>query len=116
MTGSGEDCKFKTIKMKIYEFCWPGNEIDWIFAPNKKEAKKFYLKHTGCGDLDNCKIKIIPKKEWGEHTTFDPNESEPDSAEDYNEDDYMCGYKIIGTFADYAKENDTIDIIATTEF
>ena len=36
--------------------------------------------------------------------------------EDYNEDDYSCGLKIIETFAEYAERNTTTDMIATTEY
>lgn len=103
--------------MKIYEFSYPNEVKDWVFAPNIKEAKEFYLSHSGCGDLECATIKRIPKSEWNNLYLIDPNESEPDEdEEDYNEDDYLNGYKIVETFADYAKRNKSTDIICTTEF
>ena len=47
---------------------------------------------------------------------LDLNEQEPDEDEDYNEDDYSCGLKIIETFAEYAEKNTITDMIATTEY
>ena len=52
--------------MKIYVFKWNGGEQDWVFAPNMKEAKEFYLKFTGCGDLKDATVKRVPKSKWGE--------------------------------------------------
>ena len=102
--------------MRIYQFEYPRNERDWVFAPTMKEAKEFYISFTECGDLNNVKVSVVPKKEWCNHYILDINESEPESDEDYNEDDYSCGYKILNTFAEYADLNDSIDLIATTEF
>jgi hypothetical protein len=106
-----------TTKMKIYAFKYPGGETDWVFAPKIKEAEEFYINHTGCGDLDECEVSRVPKKEWSSHLILDINESEPDLDEvDYNEDDYSCGYKIKETFAEYAAREKTTDLIATTEY
>jgi hypothetical protein len=103
--------------MKIYEFKWDGGSTDWVFAPTIKEAKDFYLKFTGCGDLLMTEVKSIPKSKWNEMYLLDPNESEPDEEdEDYNEEDYSCGLKIIESFAEYAKRNTITDMIATTEY
>jgi hypothetical protein len=103
--------------MKIYVFKWSGGQEDWVFAPTMKDAKEFYLKFTGCGDLSSCEVQIVSKKEWKTHFILDINEAEPDPEEvEYNEEDYSCGYKIEETFADYAKSNTTTDLIATTEF
>ena len=102
--------------MKIYRFEYSGGETDWVFAPNVKEAKEFYLNFTGCSDLTNTTIKLVPKSKWNEAYLLDPNEIEPDEDEDYNEEDYSCGLKIIETFAEYAARNSVIDIIATTEY
>lgn len=103
--------------MKIYRFKYSGGETDWVFAPNIKEAKEFYLRHTGCGDLSDCEVKSIPKKEWSQNYILDINDSEPDPDEvGYNEDDYCCGYRIQETFVEYAERNTITDLIATTEF
>ena len=100
--------------MNIYEFSYSAGETDWVFAPNIKEAKGFYLSFTDCGDLTLATVKRVPKSKWNEMYLVDPNESEPD--DDYEEDDYACGYKIIETFADYARRNTITDMIATTEY
>lgn len=100
--------------MNIYTFTYYGGETDWVFAPDIKEAKDFYLKFTGCGDLTLITVKRVPKSKWNEMYLLDPNESVPD--EDYNEDDYSCGLKIIETFAEYAERNTVTDMIATTEY
>jgi hypothetical protein len=102
--------------MNIYEFSYDQSAKDWIFAPNMKEAKKFYLKFTGCGDLDLTKVKRVPKSKWKSMLLLDLNEQEPDEDEDYDEDDYECGLKIKETFADYAARETTTDMIATTEY
>jgi len=103
--------------MWIYEFSHSGGETDWVFAPNIKEAKYFYLRFTSCGDLSATTVKKVPKSKWGEMYLLDPNESEPyDDEEEYNEDDYWCGLKIMETFAEYAKRNTATDMIATTDY
>lgn len=103
--------------MNIYEFGYSGGETDWVFAPDIEEAKDFYLKFTGCGDLTLTKVKEVPKDKWNEMYLLDPNDSEPDEDEEgYNEDDYCNGIKIIETFAEYAERNTVIDMIATTEY
>lgn len=103
--------------MYIYEFSHGEGSTDWVFAPNIKEAKEFYLNFTGCGDLSLTKVKRVPKSKWSEMYLLDPNESEPDEdEEDYCEDDYSCGMKIIESFAEYAERNTMTDMIATTEF
>lgn len=102
--------------MWIYEFSYSGGQTDWVFSPSMKEAKDFYLRFTGCGDLSEITVKRVPKSKWGEMYLLDPNESEPYEEEEYNQDDYLCGLKIIETFAEYAKRNTTTDMIATTEY
>lgn len=105
--------------MKIYEFQWNDGGKDWVFAPKKPEAKEFYISLKGLieADLTECEVVIIPEKEWGEHFILDINETEPDPDEvEYNEEDYACGYKIEMSFKEYAEQNTTTDIIATTEF
>lgn len=103
--------------MNIYTFEGSQGETDWVFAPNMKEAKEFYLNHTGCGDLVNTKVARMPKSKWKETYLLDPNESEPHEEDgDYNESDYCGGIKIIETFAEYAERNTTTDMIATTEY
>lgn len=103
------------ITMKIYEFKYPGGETDWVFAPNKTEAKEFYLIFTQCGDLDDCTVKSVPKAKWDSHYILDTDCPQPPEG-DYNESEYALGYKIQQTFAQYANENTETDIIATTEF
>lgn len=103
--------------MKIYEFEFDGGATDWVFAPDVDEAKEFYLDYSGCGDGDGYKVREVPKSEWDDKYLLDINDMEPcDSDVEYNEDDYSNGYKIIESFADYAKHNSITDIIATTEF
>ena len=102
--------------MKIYEFKHDSGNTDWVFAPNIKEAKEFYLNFTKCGDLSLCEVKSVPKKEWESNYLLDVNEPEPYDDEDYEEGDYACGYKIVETFAEYAARNTQTDMIATTDF
>jgi hypothetical protein len=102
--------------MQIYEFSWDEN-TDWVFASDEEEAREFYLGHTGCGDLIACEVKEVPREEWKDNYILDINEPEPyDDEEDYNEEDYSCGYKIIESFEEYAKNNSVTDIICTTAF
>lgn len=101
--------------MNIYEFVYPEGQTDWVFAPDVKEAKEFYLSFTDCGDLIGVKVKRVPKRKWNEMYILDTNESEPYEGE-YNKEDYYFGYKIIESFADYAAKNKYTDIIATTQF
>lgn len=106
--------------MKIFSFEWKSDVTDWIFASDKEDAIEFYLGLTGNhrSDLDECKITEIPKDMWSENYIVDPEKMEPSEFDDnvhYNEEDYHHGYKILETFADYAKRNTHRDIIATTE-
>ena len=100
--------------MNIYEFKWDVGSTDWVFAPTMKEAKVFYMNFTGCYDLTSTTVKRVLKSKWNEMYLLDIDESEPD--EDYNEDDYSCGLKIIETFAEYAQRNTRTDMISTTEY
>ena len=103
--------------MKIYEFKYKGGETDWVFATDMKEAKEFYINHTGCVDLIRCDVKIVPKKDWDSTYILDIDKSEPNPDEvNYNENDYCCGYKIKETFADYAERETITEMICTTEF
>ena len=111
--------------MKIYTFTHSGGETDWIFAPNIKEAKDFYLKSTGCGDLTATDVEPLPKSKWKQTYLLDINEPEPDETDleytlhypnGHSEDDYSCGYLIIETFEEYAERNTVTDMIATTEY
>ncbi|WP_114752334.1 hypothetical protein [Pleomorphovibrio marinus] len=106
--------------MKIYEFKWPklSNTTEWVFAPNIKEARTFYMDHIGVRDLDGCEIRSVPKKQWDSNYLIDPNEPEPDEDDgiEWNEDDYCGGYKIVMSFKEYAEQNTETDMIATTEF
>lgn len=103
--------------MKIYEFKWSKTSIDWVFAPNEKEAIEFYINVTSCGDVEGCEVNEVPKKDWKNMYILDVNESEPDEDEvEYNEDDYSCGYKIECSFAEYAARETQTDMIATTEY
>jgi hypothetical protein len=100
--------------MCIYEFSCSGGEKEWVFAPNIKEAKDFYLRFTGCGNLTYTTVKRVPKSKWDEMYLLDINESEPDPDElEYNEDDYCNGFKIQETFSEYAKRSTAINMIAT---
>lgn len=108
--------QLKTRIMNIYTFKHFGGETDWVFSPNIKEAKDFYLQFTMCGDFINTKVERLPKSKWSETYLLDPEVREPDEHEDYNEDDYSCGLKIVETFAEYAERNTITDMIATTEF
>lgn len=111
--------------MKIFEFKFDKNISDWIFAPTKKEAKKFYKNHAGIDNCNDYEIIKIPKNQWDSCYILDPNEMEPDLDDldyciDYpnghNDDDYVNGLKIEMSFSEYAKDNSITDIIATTEF
>lgn len=101
--------------MRIYKFEHENGAIDWVFAPSIYDAKKFYLNHTGCSDLDEYKISTVFENEWADNYILDINDTEPEWVE-YNEDDYVNGYKIQETFAEYAARHTEIDIIATTEY
>ena len=101
--------------MKIYAFTFNGAQTDWVFAPNKKEAKEFYLGYTDCGDLDDCKITSVPQSNWAKINIVDPDDREP-TIGDYEKKEYDNGLKITETFEDYAENNTVTNIIATTEF
>jgi len=102
--------------MKIYEFVHSEGETDWIFAPNIKEAREFYQRHTGSDPIE-CNVKAVKKSAWKNMCLLDTDEPGPDFDDvNYNEEDYCNGYKIISTFADYAENNTVTDLIATTEF
>lgn len=98
--------------MRIYEFTYDGDST-WIYAPGLKEAKEYFIDRFG--DLWNNKIIEIPEEEWKEYFIVDLGETEPDSDEEYNEEDYLNGYKIIETFADYVK-GETGSFLITTSF
>lgn len=108
--------------MKIFQFKYPGGETDWVFAKDQEDAEKFYLNHSGCGDLEECSVTEIPEEEWEHNYLLDMNESDPcydeddEEFEDYNEDDYYCGYKISGNLKEYAETHTKTDIIATSDF
>ncbi len=104
-------------KMKIIVFEWKGGEQDWVFAESIEDAKEFYIKHTGCENLQGCEVTIVPEKDWADNYLINASESEPDPNEEgYNEEDYFNGYKIIESFAQYAARNSITDLMATTEF
>mgnify|MGYP003140102522 CR=1 FL=1 len=103
--------------MKIFDFTWPHGDSAFVFAPDKDTAVDFYKAQIGEHGLLGCeKIEEIPKERWSCHYILDPNETEPDPDESYDEDDYCNGYKIIESFADYAKREKSTDIICTTEY
>jgi|GEM_PF-1575795 len=102
--------------MKIFSFTFY-SDTDWVLAPDEEEACKFYQSFIDCVDLTGCTVKEIPESQWSSMYILDINEFQPDEDdEDYNEDDYCSGYKIDGTFADYAKDNYSTSLIATTNF
>lgn len=105
--------------MEIYEF--KGEETDWVIAPNIKEAKEFYTSLSGITnyDLSQIKVRKMLKDELSNSYLLDTDSYEPDEEdqdENYNEDDYCNGYKIISTFEDILKTQKSTDIIATTAF
>ena len=112
--------------MKIFEFKYSTGEKDWVFAKDKEDAIEFYMKHNGLSEFDlPDEIIDIHESEWKNRYVYDINEQEPDETnldykadypEGHNEDDYINGYKILYSFAEYAKENVFPDIIATTEY
>jgi len=106
--------------MYIYSFEYTSGEIDWIFAPTKREAIKFYKNHIGDSDLDGYTIKRLTKEECDDSYLLDCSELEPEEGdegyEDYCEDDYMSGYKKQCSFTEYINENSITDFVATTEF
>jgi len=110
----------KSIK-KVFEFKW-NTEKDWVFGYDINAVKEFYLRATECVDLDRCVVTEVPEEEWEEMYMLDINEFDPyleegeEGFEDYNEDDYSCGYKIEMNFKDYVSKNSVMDIICTTEF
>lgn len=101
--------------MNFYEFKYGGGEIDWVFAPDMKEAKEFYINHTGCVDLDDCTVTRLKKAAWATTYILDIEEFEPDGGE-HDESLYCHGYKIEMSFKEYAEKNKFIDLVATTEF
>jgi len=101
--------------MYIYEFEFDKDYIDWVFAPNIKEAKSFYLSFTGCGCIEDYKISRVPKKKWASLFILDINEYCEDVPED-EEDNYHGGYKIEMTLEEYAAKNTQTDMICTTVF
>ncbi len=97
----------------FYEFEYPSGIIDWVFASNKREA----IEVVKSWDVDLFEFNIIrvPRSEWKKRYILDINHPEPEE-EDYNEEEYSCGYKIMATFEEYARDNDTPDMVATSEF
>lgn len=103
--------------MWIYVFKWEKQAKDWVLASDIEDAKDFYLRHTGCGDLEECEVSRVKKSEWTSHFILDLDHPEPDHEDgEYNEDDYISGYKIQESFAEYAARERTTDLIATTEY
>ena len=105
--------------MKIYEFNWAMVK-DWVLAPNIKEAKEFYMSYLGCDNLDECEVSSLPKDEWSECNLLDINDIAPeegdDGYDDYDEEDYCGGYRIIETFADFAAREKNTCLVAKNEF
>jgi hypothetical protein len=109
------------MKKKVFEFNWK-TEKDWVFGYNLKDVKEFYLKASGCGDIDRCTITQVPESKWEEMFLLDINDLDPyleegdEGFDSYNEDDYSCGYRIEMNFKEYVEKNTIMDIICTTEF
>lgn len=101
--------------MNIYQFEWK-EATDWVLAPDKATAKKWYISFSDCGDLDECKVTRMKKSEWSEAQIIDPNEYIHPNDPEYDEDLYDNGFKIIESFADFAARETTTSIIATTAF
>ena len=103
--------------MNFYEFTYEGGARDWVYAPGEEEAKQFYIDQTGCHNIDGYTVRLVPEDEWQTTYILDSNESEPDEdEEEYNEDDYHNGYKILMNFKEYAEKNTSMDMVATSEF
>jgi len=100
--------------MNIYTFEYKDGQTDWVFAPDIKKAKSFYLSFTLCGDLNDCKVTRLPKSKWATTYIIDPDDCDTENEDDDTRNE--CGYKIVQTFKEYAEQNTQTDIIATTEF
>ena len=102
--------------MKIFEYQFATGEEDYVFAPDRKEADEFYLNYIGCGSLQDYEAKEIPESEWLDYSITDTSEVPDEEDIELNEDDYLNGYKIIESFAEYAARNTHTDMIATHEY
>jgi hypothetical protein len=101
------------MKMYIYKFEEAG-VIDWICAPNIKEAIGIYE-----GDPNSAVISRLKKEELKDSYIIDPNESEPDWDEydgEDTEDDYCDGYKIIESMEEYLKTAKHTELVSSTNF
>lgn len=92
--------------MEIFEFKYKDGEIiEWVYANNKQEAIECCCNESGNTEhyvTANYVIGILDRDKWSDYKLIDPNEMEPDpDGEDYNEEDYSGGYKIIETFKEF---------------
>lgn len=88
---------------------------DIVVATNVKEAIQHYSEYY-VGNVVGYIVTIMSDQEMKDIYLTDINEAEPDPEEvDYNEDDYMCGYKIIETLDQYVKRSTHTHLIETEE-
>lgn len=110
--------------MFIYKFIHEGTGADFIIAPNKPAARKFYKDLIDC-DLDGVEVERLRREEWHRHYILDLDDIEMEGGDPRY---YYCirnggclGYRIIRTFEGAAclhvsEYGDRPDIICTTMF
>jgi hypothetical protein len=104
---------------KIFEMTTNySDDKDWVFAESEDDAIEFY-----CNEINATKDEIIiveiPESKWSEFYFLDANEYYDDEAIEesgLDEDDFLNGYKITSTFADYVKDLVHPEIIASSEY
>lgn len=96
-------CKLQRVypNLKLYEFSYEGDK-DWVFAESEEEALEIMEREVG--EIHDTVITEIPNERLTEYYMLDFNETPPDD-EEYDEDDYLHGYKIIETYKEYKEKN-----------
>jgi len=106
------------LNMKVFVFNFDGAK-DWVLSHDKERAEEFYKNETSNWNLDGYEVTELSEKQMKEHYILDPNETEPDpEEEEYNEDDYCNGCKVIESFYNYAldENNHYSHIICSNEY
>jgi hypothetical protein len=76
------------MKLNIYQFKF-GKEKDWIIAPSKEEAIRFFICETGADKEKTEKaVSFLKKKDWDKYTYW---EDDPDNSITFAE--YMKNHK-----------------------
>ena len=102
--------------LKIFELTYGGGDRDWVAAFTVEEAKEIHESYTGWSsdDYDDSEWNEMPEEKWEAACILDTDTYYDD--DDLPEDQFMGGYKIIETFAEYMDGREKADFIASTNF